>query len=289
MISSPVDHIRLDVEREKSILQEALYPLNEQGKVRVKWLEKPTLATLQRCLREGEFHIFHFIGHGGFNQKTEEGVLVLEDEQGRGWQAGAHRIGTILHDHRSLRLTVLNACEGARNSRTDPFAGVATTLIRHGLPAVVAMQFEITDDAAIIFAGEFYATLAAGLPVDTAVAEARKAIYAQPNDVEWGTPVLYTRAADGILFDIKEAQPLAVNAPAPQEKKSIKAKPLSDIKNDQEMTAQPSVLFEKEPVRTKLPSGIDSVDISDRKPWGKSLSKPMFGLIVGVMLGILVE
>src|SRR3954463_10066004 len=48
-----------------------------------------------------------------------------------------------LRDLRSLRLAVLNSCEGARNSRTDPFAGTATTLVRQGsVPAVVAMQFE---------------------------------------------------------------------------------------------------------------------------------------------------
>lgn len=66
------------------------------------------------------------------------------------------------------------------------------------------MQFEITDEAAITFAGEFYTALAEGFSVDTAVAEARKAIYAQPNDVEWGTPVLYMRSPDGVLFSIQE-------------------------------------------------------------------------------------
>jgi len=202
MISSPADYLRLDVERERSNLEKNLEPLRKEGKVRVRWLEKPTLRALQRCLREREYHVFHFIGHGGFDKKAEEGVLVLEDEQERGWLAGAHRIGTLLHDHRSLRLAVLNSCEGARNSRTDPFAGLATTLLRQGIPAVVAMQFEITDDAAITFAGEFYAALADGYPVDAAVAEARRAIYFQPNDIEWGTPVLYMRSSDGILFNL---------------------------------------------------------------------------------------
>jgi formylglycine-generating enzyme required for sulfatase activity/tetratricopeptide (TPR) repeat protein len=39
--------------------------------------------------------------------------------------------------------------------------------------------------------------------VDAALAEARKAIFAQKNDVEWGTPVLYMRSPDGRIFDIK--------------------------------------------------------------------------------------
>jgi len=204
MVSSPTDYPRLDVERERSRLEEALNSLIKSEKVRVKWLENPTLADLHHCLQEGDYHVFHFIGHGGFDKKREEGVLVLEDEQGRGWLADAHRIGTILHDHLSLRLAVLNSCEGARNSLTDPFAGVATSLIRQGLPAVVAMQFEITDEAAVTFAGEFYAALAGGFPVDAAVAEARKAIYIQHNDIEWGTPVLYMRSSDGVLFDLTQ-------------------------------------------------------------------------------------
>lgn len=207
MISNPLDpdYARLDIEREEGMLRRALQPLSQAGKVQIDWLEDATLANLQRRLRTARYHIFHFIGHGGFEEGTGEGVLVLQDDQGRGWKAGAHRFATLLHDHPSLRLAVLNACEGARNSRHDPFAGVATTFIRHGIPAVVAMQFEITDQAAITFAGEFYTALAENYPVDAAVAEARKAVYAQPNDVEWATPVLYTRAPDGVLFDMRSA------------------------------------------------------------------------------------
>jgi hypothetical protein len=204
MVSSPDDpnYAKLDVALERSQLQTALDPLNRAGQVHVEWLEGASLSTLQRHLQGGPYHIFHYIGHGGFDQRTEEGVLVLEDEQRRGLLADAHRIGALLHDHRSLRLAVLNSCEGARNSRSDPFAGVATTLIRQGIPAVVAMQFEISDEAAITFAGEFYAALASGFPIDAAVAEARKAIYLRPNDVEWGTPVIFTRAPDGVLFEL---------------------------------------------------------------------------------------
>src|SRR5205085_1701191 len=95
-------------------------------------------------------------------------------------------------------------CEGARCSRTDPFAGIAQTVIQQGIPAVVAMQFEITDGAAITFAREFYGALAAAHPVDSAVAQARKAIFGQENDVEWATPVLYMRTPTGRIFDVSK-------------------------------------------------------------------------------------
>jgi hypothetical protein len=47
------------------------------------------------------------------------------------------------------------------------------------------MQFEITDAAAIIFAQVLYEAVADGYPLDAATAEARKAIYAARNLVEW--------------------------------------------------------------------------------------------------------
>jgi hypothetical protein len=64
------------------------------------------------------------------------------------------------------------------------------------------MQFEITDDAAIIFAHELYAAIADGNPLEAALAEARGAIRDEGNLTEWGTPVLYSRAPDGRLFDL---------------------------------------------------------------------------------------
>ena len=207
MASCPTDYVQLNVERERALLDKALAPLVNQGKVIATWLQDATLGDLQRRLRTETFNVFHFIGHGGFDEKKEEGVLILKDDRGRGWKAGGRRLGTLLHDHRTLRLAVLNSCEGARNSSTDPFSSVAATLIRQGIPAVVAMQFEITDEAAIKFSSEFYAALVDGYPVDAAVTEARKAIYFMPNDVEWGTPVLYLRSPDGKLFHWEKPQP----------------------------------------------------------------------------------
>ncbi len=78
------------------------------------------------------------------------------------------------------RLAVLNACEGARQSSTDPFSGVAQALVQQGLPAVVAMQFEITDVAAQLFSQDFYAALADNYPIDAALAQARLGVFPDP-------------------------------------------------------------------------------------------------------------
>ena len=128
----------------------------------------------------------------------------MEDQENRGRRVSAQFLGTLLHDHRPLRLAVLNACEGARASRGDPFAGTAQSLVQQGIPAVIAMQFEVTDEAAICFTREFYAAIAVGYPVDAALAEARKAIFAEVSEIEWGTPVLYMRSPDGKVFEVEQ-------------------------------------------------------------------------------------
>jgi len=75
-----------------------------------------------------------------------------------------------------------------------------------GVPAVVAMQFPISDQAAIAFTDCLYPRLAQGLPLDTAVGEARKAIrIADRSSLEWATPVLFMRTPDGKLFDFADA------------------------------------------------------------------------------------
>lgn len=202
VISAPTDLPGLDVEKEWERLHTALSLLSQRGAVEVRRLAQPTLASLQSTLRQTNFHILHFIGHGSFNARLGDGALAFQDERGRGRMVSGLELGTILFDEKTLRLVVLNACEGARTSVESPFGGVAQSLLQQGVPGVIAMQFAISDQAAITFSSELYAALADGYTVDGAVAEARKAIFSQNEGVEWGTPVLYMRAGDGHIFQL---------------------------------------------------------------------------------------
>ena len=201
MISSPSGYYPLDVEQEWRLLTGALAEPQQQGRVVIERLPA-TMSTLRRRLRQEEFHIFHFVGHGSYKREWDDGVLVMEDRNGQPHEVTGEELGGLLNESDHTRLAVLNACEGARGGVSDPFAGVAQSLIQQGLPAVVAMQFAITDDAAIIFAHELYAAIADGYPLEAALADARGAIRDEGNPTEWGTPVLYSRAPDGRLFDL---------------------------------------------------------------------------------------
>jgi tetratricopeptide (TPR) repeat protein len=207
MISSPSDYPELDAEQEWNLLTGALAGPQAEGRVVIERLPA-NMKDLRQRLRREQFHIFHFVGHGRYRPDWGSGVLVMEDRHGRSHEVSGDELGGLLNEYEQTRLAVLNACEGARSDDTgDPFAGMAQSLIRQGLPAVVAMQFEITDDAAIIFAQELYGAIADGFPLEAALAEARGAIRDEGNLTEWGTPVLYSRAPDGRLFDVTRQAP----------------------------------------------------------------------------------
>ena len=227
LIASPANYDPLDVQREWSLLHNALGSLEAKGQVVLEPpLERASLDMLRKRLQQQEYHIFHFIGHGGFDQRTQEGVLAFEDDSGGCRFVSGQHLGVLLRNHPSMRLAVLNSCEGARGSNADPFAGLAQSLTQAGMPAVIAMQFKITDDAAITFASEFYGSVARGLPVNAALTEARVAIFTSGNGIEWGTPVLYLRAADGCIFNIESPPPSSWTPDPPPEHQPIGPQPV---------------------------------------------------------------
>jgi len=213
LIASPNDLPKLNIERERGRVEQAVEMLQARGLVELHWLAGQTWRDLQRMMRSGPWHIFHFIGHGMFDRNTQQGIVALADEYGDTHRLYASQLALLLADHDPMRLAILNACEGGRSGERDIFSSTASILVSQGLPAVIAMQYQITDRAAIEFAQAFYESLTDRVPVDAAVVEARKAIsVAVANSVEWGTPVLYMRSADGVLFNFKaetEAERLA--------------------------------------------------------------------------------
>lgn len=231
MISSPSNYPQLDVEREWERINTATASLQKAGRLVLTRVE-PSLAALQRQLRQGDYHVFHYIGHGGFDKANSDGVLVMEDRDKKGHLVSGQYLGTILYDETTLQLVLLNSCSGGRTSVTDPFAGVGQSLLQKGIPAIIAMQFEITDDAAITFSHEFYAALVDGYPIDAAVAEARKMIYAEANQLEWATPVLYTSIDSGSL--LREPTPEELELLEKQRQQREEAKRQAELKRQQE-------------------------------------------------------
>lgn len=249
MTASPQGMPALDAQVERQRMQRGLADLINQGVVELEWLEGETWQELRRKMRNQTWHIFHFVGHGGFDEVRKEGMVVFSDRRGQPRSVAASQLAQLLRDHHSLRLAVFNSCEGARADRHDIFSSTATSLVRAGIPAVLAMQYEITDAAAMQFAESLYETLAEGAAIDTAVVEARIAISMEvTNSLEWGTPVLFMRSPDGVIFELASAsapQPDPAQ-PAMQPRQTIPAQ-----------VRQP----DPEPLKPKFPVDFDWVPI----------------------------
>ncbi len=194
--ASPVDESPIDWRNEIVLLQEAVEPLAREGLVTLSVCEQATREKLHVALLENRPDVVHFIGHAEYDLTEQQGYLVLEDERRRASHVDATEVARLLRRY-GAHLVVLNACETARGI----WAGLAPTLVRCEIPAVVAMQWPIEDRVAIAFSKAFYRTLVAGRTVDECVAEGRIAMdTAVPHTANWAAPVLFLRSLSGQLW-----------------------------------------------------------------------------------------
>lgn len=221
-VANPRETHPLAVEAECSWIEAALA---DQTSLQLEVLRHANPESLRQALRDGDYDIFHFIGHGDFDPLTGQGRLLFESPQRTLLPVPGAVLAETLCCGRALRLAFLNACDTARLPRKmgiDPFTGAATALLMAGLPAVVAMQFPIADETAKRFSQAFYRALAAGDPVDAAVSEGRLAIYqAAPDSWEWATPVLFMSVPDGHIF----TSPMLADVERHQDTEADKAAP----------------------------------------------------------------
>jgi len=209
----------LDVAAERDMLAELAKRL--AGKITVDLLEGlATQKAIRIALRKKEYHIFHYAGHGAF--ENDQAFIHLDHE----WQSteamDAEAFAHFFTDYPSTRLVFLNACEGATRSARQALVGIAPQLVFRGAPAVIAMQYRIDNDEAILFAAEFYAELGSardGGQVEVALSRARKALLQErPGRPAFGNPVLYLRADDGRLWQAKAAAEAEISVPSDRPK-----------------------------------------------------------------------
>lgn len=163
--------------------------------IEIRHLASTTPGRLRAHLVSEAPQVLHFMGHGYSDPESGWGGLVLETESGAPDKLGGPEFRDLFQGIPGLDLVVLNACDTARpGSPSQPFAGAAAGLMLAGLPAVVAMQFPISDRAAMLFCEALYNTLASGRGIEEAVVEGRMAIHlGDRTSVEWITPALFLR------------------------------------------------------------------------------------------------
>lgn len=209
--SAPRGWSSLDLERERRHLKTAC---KEHRDVEAVFLNRIRIEDLRNALIRSPFHVLHFMGHGTFDAATGEGALQFEGPDGGPLPITGRDLALELKGFPTLRLVVLNACQTARMAEEEgeglhPFTGVASALLKEGIPAVVAMRSSIPDTAAIAFSRTFYQQLAAGEPVDAAVTEGRLAIRREVGENGgWNLPILFLLGKDGEIFRGRGLRPL---------------------------------------------------------------------------------
>lgn len=228
VIASPINMPPIDMDSEWLALIDTLDHLALDRKLVLERLREPTTFGLQRQLRQNRYHALHFIGFGDYDQISQDGMLIFEDQTRRSRTVSGHHIGSILRDHDSMRLVCLNlrfpsmAGSMELTQRMSPFDLAANSIAMRGIPAVVAISQELPPFAYLTFYDEVYGSLTDLRPIDVAVAKARQTVAGEQRSAAWGVPVLLTRTADGTLFyDSETGPPPSVSPHLPQEDRSL--------------------------------------------------------------------
>lgn len=217
LVALPEDTVTLNVEAEQENLENALVDLLREGIVEIEWELETTWNHVQDRLLNKEWHVVHFIGHGGYDEENDESYLQFVSEGGGTQRVQANKLVDLLcNTPLPPRLVVLNSCSSGEGSPGDIFSSTAAALAKGGISAVAAMQFTITDEAAIAFSRGFYRAIAEGLSVDQAVHNGRRAIIGLPgNRMEWVTPVLYVLGETRELFKFAQQSSAAMRSTTP--------------------------------------------------------------------------
>jgi hypothetical protein len=195
----------LEEERERSQINAALKKLHDSGQVDLRWTATATQRELMRMLGPGAegdpWDVWHFIGHGGFCSEKQMGYIVIEAPGGGdGVPLFANKlVDTLFATPNYPKLVVLNSCSGAQSEAGELFSSTAIHLIRNGIPAVIAMQFDISNKMAVDFSECFYTHLADGHSIATAMVNTRIELNTRQVS-EWVSPVLYLNTADGPMI-----------------------------------------------------------------------------------------
>ena len=212
VLASPEEHEPLELEPEWGGIEAELAAHVAAGAVVLDRLPQPTMPELHAYLRSHDVHVLHVVAHGELDPASGEGVVYLEGRERRPSAVTSQELGPVLYDHDPLRLVVLNACRTSSTAGPNVFSGLGQGLVQQRVPAVVAMQFDVSDGAGVCFARDFSLGAGHGQQVDQAVTGARKALRIE--FAAWATPVLFLRTADAVLFTRAEHQRDDVSATA---------------------------------------------------------------------------
>ena len=160
-----------------------------------------TLDAMVTQLRQG-FDVLYLVCHG-YIARGETQLLFETESGGVARTAATELVSAVRHLERPPHLVVLASCQsaGADDARSTADAGalapLGPRLAEAGVPAVVAMQGDISMRTVGQFMPIFFSELDRDGRIDRAAAVARWAVRNRP---DWWAPTLYMRLKTGRLW-----------------------------------------------------------------------------------------
>ncbi len=184
--------------------------------IKTDTLFQPMKRALTEKIKDFKPHVLHFMGHGKYKNGAGYLALVSDEDTKKARWISDQDLADCFVDYQP-HLIFLHACEGAHTDSYAAFRGVALQLAYQKVPAVVAMQYEVTNKMANTFANKFYESLGKGNPIDAAVQEGRMELgmYLEEQNFSsraFGSPVVYLQTAQGIIIAQSKQAPTPPHA-----------------------------------------------------------------------------
>lgn len=157
---------------------------------------RAVLNTILEQLQARSFDILYLVCHG--YMVNGQPILCLENAAGQLDRVpGIDFVARIKELQNRPRLVVLISCQSAGKGTGDALAAIGPRLAEAGVPAVLAMQDNLSMETAAEFLPEFFTALQKDGQIDRALNLARGFIRKRPD--HW-VPVLFMRLKSGRLW-----------------------------------------------------------------------------------------
>ena len=162
----------------------------------IRLTPRASVSNLVLGLREFGPDVLYLVAHGFL--KDGQPVLVLEDENGRAERVQAADLVTRFRELETLpRLVVMISCQSGGKPGENGLAALGPRLAEIGVPAVLAMQDNLSMETAAQFIPAFFRELQREGQVDRAVSVARGMVRER---LDAWVPVLTTRLKSNRLW-----------------------------------------------------------------------------------------
>lgn len=174
--SNPIDTDQLRLDEEARVIQEMIRKSDYRDSVNfvTRWAART--GDILQAINEVNPDVIHFSGHG-----SDSDELVLQDNSGAAKFVSLQAIvQVIMATSDKIRLVYFNTCYSYSQ---------AEAVIEH-VEAAIGMTTSIGDDAARIFAAQFYSAIGFGFSLRKAFEQAKAALMLEGIEEE-NTPELY--------------------------------------------------------------------------------------------------